>query len=150
MAISQQKFRGIVFQLIFSQSFASFERETINFVMHTLKVTRKVLKQAEEKSLCIQEKCSEIDALIESHSDSYAFTRITQVEKAVLRLAIYELLYVEELPPKVVISEAIRLTRKFATVESAGFVNAVIDTLYKKRTLNVDTVANETPVPSVI
>jgi transcription antitermination protein NusB len=148
MAISQQKLREIVFQLLFSQNFTSLEDEIADFMMKQLKVTKKVLKAAESKCREILLKLEEIDLLAEKFSDSYTFQRITEVEKAVLRLAIYELCYVNSLPCKVTISEAIRLTRKFATAESAGFVNAVLDAIYQDQShLIMDEENNESLAP---
>lgn len=134
MAISQQKLREIVFQLLFSQNFSSSEDDEIaSFMMHQLLVTKKVLKEAQAKCKEISSKLEEIDSLIVRYCDSYEFKRIAEVEKSILRLAIYELCYVDSLPPKVTIAEAIRLTRKFATAESAGFVNAVLDAILQSQ-----------------
>ncbi len=148
MAISQQKLREIVFQLLFSQSFTSMEEdEIVDFMMQQLKVTKKVMKEAEERCKNILSKLEEIDALIARFSDSYQFKRIAEVEKSVLRLAIYELCYISSLPAKVTISEAIRLARKFATAESAGFVNAVLDAIYQDRLHLMESENHETLAP---
>jgi N utilization substance protein B len=134
MAISQQKLREIVFQLLFSQNFTALEEDEVtDFMMQQLKVTKKVMKEAESKCQNILSKLEEVDSLISRFCDSYEFKRIAEVEKSVLRLAIYELCYESSLPPKVAIAEAIRLTRKFATAESAGFVNAVLDAIHQDR-----------------
>ncbi len=132
MSLSLYKFREIVFQLLFASHFApSEEQELVSFMMQQLCVTKKVIKEALQKKQAILSKIEELDALISRFSLSYDFDRIPQVEKTVLRLALYELCSDASLPPKVVISEAIRLTRKFATAESAGFVNAVLDAVYQ-------------------
>jgi len=73
----------------------------------------------------------EIDALIRNTSTSYRFERIQSIERNVLRLGIYEILYDDTIPPKVAIPEALRLSKKFGTPESAMFVNALLDTIYK-------------------
>ena len=74
---------------------------------------------------------TEIDAVIAKTSQSYAFERIQSVERNILRLAVYELLYDPEMPPKVALAEAVRLTRKFGSPEAAAFVNALLDGIYK-------------------
>ncbi len=66
----------------------------------------------------------------------YEFDRIPHVERAVLRLGIYELYFSNEVPPKVAISEAVRLAKKFATIESSRFINGILDALYKKKLIN--------------
>lgn len=69
--------------------------------------------------------------MITEHSTSYEFERIPRIERNVLRLGVYEIMYDSDIPPKVAIAEAIRLTRKFATPESATFVNAILDSILK-------------------
>ena len=134
MAISQQKFREIVFQLLFSQDFVVTEEdEIVDFMMQQLAVTKKTMRQAQEKWRSIVSHISEIDETIRKFSSAYDLDRIAKVEKSVLRLGIYELCYETGIPPVVVIAEAIRLTRKFATAESSSFVNAVLDALYQDR-----------------
>jgi N utilization substance protein B len=135
MAIAQQKFREVLFQLLFSQNFTALEEEEISdFLMQQLKITRKVMKEAYSKCKKISDKREEIDQLIARFCKSYDFQRISEVEKSILRLGLYELCYTDvesRVPPKVAIAEAIRLTRKFATAESAGFVNAILDAVHQ-------------------
>lgn len=133
MALSQQKFREIVFQLLYSQEIISpDENLMLELMMAELAVSKKNVRLAQERVGKIKLLLSEIDSLITSVSTSYDFDRIQVVTKNILRLAVYELLYDEDIPPKVAIAEAIRLSRKFNTAESASFVNAVLDQLYKK------------------
>ena len=132
MAISQQKFREIVFQLLFSQDFSLIEdEEMISFMMEHLCVTKKIMREAIEKGNAVVACLPEIDEKIRTYSLSYDFDRIAKVEKSVLRLAIYEMCYEGALPAKVAIAEAIRLTRKFSIGESSAFVNAVLDAIFQ-------------------
>ena len=132
MTLPPQKFREIVLQILFSSDFdRSQTEETAIMLMAELKVSKKNVLQAHERVLLIFEKLSEIDEKISSYSTDYSFDRISNVEKAVLRLGVFELMYDETIPGLVVISEAIRLTRKFATPESSQFVNAILDKIYK-------------------
>jgi N utilization substance protein B len=136
MALSQQKFREIVFQLLYSFDFSEAEQEDIcALMMYQLAITKKILLQALERKEKVQKRLSEIDRLIAESSVSYDFQRIPRIEKNILRLGAYELLFDDEIPPKVSIAEAIRLSRKFATPEGATFVNAVLDAIYKNSSL---------------
>lgn len=132
MSLPQQKFREMVFQILYSQDFgcSDEEEEVVSFFMPLLKVTKKYVKMATLRVLAMKEHLSKIDELIQSQSQSYAFERISRVERNILRLGLYELLYDEALPHKVAIAEAVRLCRKFGTRESAGFVNAILDGIY--------------------
>jgi N utilization substance protein B len=132
MALSAQKFREIVFQLLYSDDFAKSETDDIfDFLMGQMAVTRKNLFDANAVKEAIQEKLSVIDAKIQETSTAYEMERIPQIEKNILRLAVYELSYGRSIPAKVAIAEAIRLTRKFAAPEGASFVNAILDNIYQ-------------------
>ncbi|MGC1879413.1 MAG: transcription antitermination factor NusB [Rhabdochlamydiaceae bacterium] len=135
MPISPQKFREIVFQLLYSDDFGGCA-EVVEMIMSQLAVTKKTVREACEIKEKILEKKTQIDELICKHSESYDFERIPRVERNVIRLGAYEILFSSDTPPKVAIAEAIRLTRKFATPEAAAFVNAILDSLYKEPLLH--------------
>ncbi len=132
MALPLQKLREIVFHLLYSSDFESQSEDVFPFLMQHHQVTKKSLYQAQEVVAEIKKQQAAIDSLITNHSKEYEFDRIPRVEKNLLRLGIYEMLYSKEVPPKVAISEAMRLARKFATAESSHFINALLDTLYKE------------------
>ncbi len=73
----------------------------------------------------------EIDALIEKHSKNWKISRMSCVDRNVLRLAVFELLYCGDIPPKVTINEAIDVGKKYGTKESGAFVNGIIDGIRK-------------------
>lgn len=132
MALPQQKFREIVFQILYSRGFdASEAEEMIPFMMHELKVTKRSMVDAHTRMDQVTAKQEEIDQIIRSVSQEYSFDRISRVEKTILRLGLFELLFDSTIPPKVAIAEAIRLCRKFGTPESAHFINAILDGVYK-------------------
>ena len=132
MALPAQKFREAVFQLLFSSDAGhATEENMLPLLMHELSTTKKTVRTAQERVHKILEKKSEIDQMITKTSQSYEFERIQDVERNILRLGVFELFYDDNIPPKVAIAEAVRLARKFATPESAAFVNAILDALYK-------------------
>jgi len=134
MVLSREKFREIVFQLLYSQDFFTSEEEDIvGLMMAELSVTKKSMMEATRKRELVFSRLSEIDDLITKFSSSYEIGRIGKVEKSILRLAVYELCFEDALPPKVAISEAIRLTRKFSTAQSGAFINAVLDAVLQSR-----------------
>lgn len=132
MAVPQQKFRELVFQLLYSYDMGrANEIDMIELMMAELAVTKKTVRTAQESVQAILSKQPEIDALIAKTSTSYAFERIQSVERNILRLGAFEVLFDQSVPPKVAIAEAMRLSRKFGTLESASFVNAILDSIYK-------------------
>lgn len=69
----------------------------------------------------------EIDERIARYCDNYEFRRIAPVDRNVLRLAIFEMLYREDIPPVVSINEAIELAKTFGGPDSGRFVNGILD-----------------------
>jgi N utilization substance protein B len=133
MALPQQKFREIVFQALYSLELGGSDKDQIiSMLMKELQVTKRTVKEAFDQADKIIALQGEIDALIAKTSTSYAFERIQTVEKNILRLSCYELLHCPDVPAKVAISEGMRLARKFGTPESANFVNALLDAIYKE------------------
>lgn len=132
MALPLQKFREIVFQLLYSYNMGrAGDEDMIELLSKELKVTKTVVRSAHNKVVLIQRQQDAIDLAIGQASQSYTFERIQTVECNILRLAVYEMLYDNEIPHKVAIAEAMRLARKFGTPEAALFINAVLETIYK-------------------
>lgn len=76
---------------------------------------------------------SEIDATIREHARNYEFSRLSAVDRNVLRIACQELLFCEDIPPAVAINEAIEIAKKFSTEDSGKFVNGVLDNIRRAR-----------------
>lgn len=132
MALPPKKMREVVFQLLYSHDTGrSEEQSSVSLLMKELQMARSSIYQAMDKASCIHQSLQEIDATITETVHSYAFDRIQSVERNILRLAIFELMIDKTVPPKVAIAEAMRLARKFSTPESANFVNAILDNIYK-------------------
>jgi N utilization substance protein B len=92
---------------------------------------------------------SDIDAIIERFSDNWKLTRMSCVDRNIIRIAAYELICCQDIPPKVSINEAIDVGKKFGTEESGAFINGILDSIRlasKKEDINiqVNIQANET------
>jgi len=72
------------------------------------------------------------DELIAASAIKWKLSRLSSVDKSILRLAVYQLGFCPDIPPKVVINEAIELAKKFSTAQSPAFVNGVLDAVLKK------------------
>ena len=73
------------------------------------------------------ERRNEIDEQIKSHAKNWDLHRMAVVDRNVLRLAIYEMLHREDIPPVVSINEAVDIAKKFSTQDSGKFVNGILD-----------------------
>ena len=72
------------------------------------------------------------DELIAASTIKWQMSRLSFVDKSILRLAVYHFKFCPDIPPKVVINEAVELAKKFSTDKSAAFVNGVLDAVLKK------------------
>jgi N utilization substance protein B len=72
-----------------------------------------------------------IDATIESHARGWTLARMANVDRNVLRLAVYEILYLPDIPYSVTVDEAVELAKKYSTAESGRFVNGVLGNLVR-------------------
>src|SRR5207302_8942858 len=70
---------------------------------------------------------SESDELIKKHAQNWELHRIAAVDRNILRLAIYEMLHRDDIPPVVSINEAVDIAKKFSTQDSGKFVNGILD-----------------------
>lgn len=75
----------------------------------------------------------EIDTLIVAQADNWRLERMSPVDRNILRLAVYEFLYEEDVPKLVVIDEAIELAKRFGSENSSSFVNGVLDGMLKEQ-----------------
>lgn len=78
------------------------------------------------------ENVEHIDGLINKYLQEWQMDRLANVDKTILRLAVYELEHMQETPAKIVINEAIELAKVFGNEESAGFVNGILDSVYNQ------------------
>lgn len=83
-------------------------------------------KIVEEQAIGIFEKLEELDNLIQKNSESWSISRIDKVDLTILRLAIYEILFEENIPNVVAINEAIELSKEYSSEKAYKFVNAVL------------------------
>lgn len=80
------------------------------------------------------ENVRQCDKLIEESAVRWSLSRLSLVDKSILRLAVYQLQFCEDIPPKVSINEAIELAKKYSGDKSPAFVNGVLDAVLKKIT----------------
>ncbi len=78
----------------------------------------------------VENKRREIDDLIMRFSKHWRLDRMSPVDRSAMRIGVFELLYREDIPPKVSINEAIELGKKYGDTESGAFINGILDAVY--------------------
>lgn len=79
----------------------------------------------------VRKEREKLDRCIEEASEHWKISRITYVDRNILRVAIFEMLYSEEIPPKVAIDEALEVAKKFGSEDSKDFINGILDRILK-------------------
>ncbi len=122
--------REQLFKLLFRVEFNSLddmpEQIRLFFEDDEIEYTEAVMEAIEAKYGKIQEKLSEIDSLLNEKAEGWNVSRMGKVELAVLRIAVFEILYDEDIPNTVAINEAIEIAKKYGQEASGGFVNAIL------------------------
>ena len=81
---------------------------------------------------CVVEKQSWADDLISQCLENWEYGRVAILDKILLRMGVSEIYHIEDVPPKVSISEMVEIAKVYSTEESSSFVNGILDTIYKK------------------
>lgn len=105
--------------------------EALAHTLATRLVSPRRLPYVREVLGVLDEHLTEIDAALADALDNWRLDRVSTIDRAVLRIGAAEMLFVEDVPPKVTIQEAIRLAEAYGGDESPRFVNGVLDALYK-------------------
>jgi N utilization substance protein B len=131
--MSRRELREYIFKFIFRVEFNDLEemseQEKLffeNFELDGQKLSKKDAKYISEKSNKIIEKIEEIDGMINKQTKGWTTSRMGKVDLAILRLAVYEIVFDEDVPTGVAINEAVEIAKKFGQEESSGFVNGIL------------------------
>ena len=128
--MSRRELREQIFKLIFRAEFYDKEelpeQEKLFFEDYELNMKPEDETYISEKSNKILEKLDEIDGMINQEAKGWTTERMGKIELTILRLAIYEIKFDEDVPAAVAINEAVEIAKKFGQEESAGFVNGVL------------------------
>lgn len=123
--------REEAFILIFEKVFSS---DTVEEILEIAAEARDLKPDDYIKTVFsgVYEHIEEIDGIISENAVGWKIERISKTALAVLRLAIYEMKYMDDIPVSVSINEAVELCKKYATTEDASFVNGILSTVAKK------------------
>ncbi|MCC6149439.1 MAG: transcription antitermination factor NusB [Planctomycetes bacterium] len=92
---------------------------------------REARELAREYYRGVTDALADIDARITETAVNWQLSRMPYIDRAILRIGAYELLFAHETPPKVAINEAVDLAKRYSTEKSGAFVNGVLDKIYQ-------------------
>ena len=121
--------REHIFKILFRAEFYDAQEMTqqINYYLEEVpKVTEKDVNEITGKVLNIVDKIPEIDEMINSVSKSWPTSRLGKSELTIMRLAVYEIKFDEDIPTNVAINEAVELAKKYGADNAPSFINGVL------------------------
>lgn len=126
----RRRAREFALQILFQYDLANGNlKEIMDEFWKGKKVNNKIISFCSQLVNGTVENIQEIDRCISRHSLNWKLERMSAVDRNVLRIATYELLFLKETPSPVVINEAIEVAKKFGTEDSAKFINGILDAI---------------------
>jgi N utilization substance protein B len=122
--MNRRKARKTVLELIFSSQFLT-EESARDILDERIKNGMSVDEYVEEVFLGVSDKAEQIDAVITKYLQGWSFERLSKISIAILRLAVYEILYTE-IPDSVSANEAVELAKEYAEEKASTFINGVL------------------------
>lgn len=127
--IKRKEARELVVGLLFETEFKTEESSKEIFAISTENRDIPEDEYVRAAYFGVYDNKEQIDALIGAHSNGWKTHRLTRLSRSVMRLAVYEMLFCEDIPYSVSINEAIELTKKFDDPKARAFVNGVLNSV---------------------
>jgi transcription antitermination protein NusB len=122
-----------VLQALYAQQFSE-DKPTIilNRIMALSPEKKKNSKFISSLFQCVLDHADWANDMIKSHLQNWEFDRVAQIDQVLLRMGICEIFYMDDIPPKVSISEMVEISKVYSTDESSGFINGILDAVFKE------------------
>lgn len=128
--MTRKEAREQAFVLIFEKG---FKEEPMTQIIEDAVADRLIEQNdyADDAAIGVYEHLAEVDAQIRANLKSWSLDRVSRVALAAMRLCVYEMYFVPEIPASVSINEAVEIAKKFATTEDAAYINGVLGSIAK-------------------
>ena len=129
--MNRYKQREQAFVLIFQSQFAGNDPDEV--IEAFVENEEEIGDYSKELLYGVYDKQEELDKVISEFSTGWKLSRISKVNLSILRLAIYEINYVEDVPDSVAVNEAVELAKKYSSKEDGAFVNGILGAYLRSR-----------------
>ena len=132
---TRRKSRELALQALFQGELAGqnglldFEEFCAHF-----QVNKKAIPYAKKLLDGVQEKADMVNQLISKYAENWRLERMSLIDRNILRLAVYEVHYQDDVPISVAINEAVEIAKRYSTDDSGPFINGILDALAKEET----------------
>ena len=128
----KRKARIAVLQVIYAQEFHGSDMATTfeHMLDPSYPPEKDVIIYSTHLCFLTTQHLDEMDTLIKKHSKNWDIERITIMDRLILRMSLAEMLFEDEVPPKVSITEGVEIAKQFSTSDSSSFINGIMDAVY--------------------
>lgn len=117
------------------------------FIQRRLLGDRKLCEFTEGLVAGVKEHLARIDEVISAAADNWRVDRMAAIDRNILRLGAYEMLFSREVPARVAINEALELAKRYSTAQSSRFVNGILDRVLQQSQISPQPEAAREPAP---
>ncbi len=128
---NRRKAREFALKVLFHMEFnPGVPNETFKLIAENFGLDASIRSFAEELVLGVFENKKKLDDVIRKSSKNWKLERMSRADRSILRLGAFEILFRQDIPPKVSIDEAVELGKKYSTDDSSAFINGILDNIY--------------------
>lgn len=129
---NRRKARELALNALFQgEMTATSAVENFPLLCENFEINKKAIPYGRELVYGITDKRDELDAKIEESAVNWRVSRMSVLDRNIIRLAAYEMMFKEDVPPRVAIDEAIELAKRYCAEDSPGFINGILDAILK-------------------
>jgi N utilization substance protein B len=129
----RRKSRELALQALYQGELAG-QTELLDFAEFCVhfQADKKAIPYARKLLDGVQEKKEEVNQLISRYAENWRLERMSVIDRNILRLAVFELHYQDDVPPSVVINEAVEIAKRYSTDDSGPFINGILDAMARE------------------
>jgi N utilization substance protein B len=142
---TRRKSRELALQVLFQGELAGqnglldFEEFCAHF-----QVNKKAIPYAKKLLDGVQEKADMLNQLISKYAENWRLERMSLIDRNILRLAVYEVHYQDDVPISVAINEAVEIAKRYSTDDSGPFINGILDAMAKEEAIGAENTVKHT------
>lgn len=134
---TRRQAREFAIKVLFHMEFnPGVPKETFKLIVENFGVDASIQSFAEELVLGVYENKRKLDDVIRKSSKNWKLERMSRADRSILRLGAFEILFRQDIPPKVSIDEAVELGKRYGTDDSSAFINGILDNIYNLHVKN--------------
>jgi len=133
----RRRARELAIQVLFHLEFSPDDpSEVFDLICENFDARKSIRDFSKRLVLGVCEKKKTLDKVISGSSKNWRIKRMARLDKSILRLAAFEIMFIEDIPPKVSLDEAVEIGKKFGGEDSGRYINGVLDNIYSTTVKN--------------